>query len=222
MATCSAFNDPWEGASLVLYPSVAGASIARASEQRHPIVEDALNRYRILSLAGTMDSPPMWAHYCDNHTGVCLVFKNRGSFDDANPIKYSCRHIDVEREFPEAKNETDDLMRACAKALMRKDPLWGYEKEHRILRESDEEGNKGVAYFHFCPRELEAVVFASQCSEEMADQIAHLVPKDVRLLDAYPAFGESRMIFMPHGCPLAYDGTSWRNQQREVFNGDVP
>lgn len=77
---------------------------------------------------------PMWAHYADNHTGVCIEYDifNSRLFENCHPILY-IKHAD----FTEDINKIDDNKRNKLKLLeepfLKKSYDWSYENEWRVL-----------------------------------------------------------------------------------------
>lgn len=79
---------------------------------------------------------PMWAHYSDNHTGVCIGYDltdfELGSEETCHPILYV-----QSSDFTEEISNIDDVERNKLKVLeepfLKKSCDWSYEKEWRIL-----------------------------------------------------------------------------------------
>ncbi len=71
----------------------------------------------------------MWAHYADNHRGICLVFERSLKsrvFRNAQPVKYS-------KERPLVNIIRDGKAESMEKSLLTKARYWRYEHEWRWL-----------------------------------------------------------------------------------------
>lgn len=100
----------------------------------HPIVEEEMNEYRILSFSGTCKSMPMWAHYAGNYNGVCFEFDVDRSFGNVKKVEY----IDISFE---ELSEMDVLnfRKIIKDNFFYKSKNWDYEKEYRIVDKSSNE-----------------------------------------------------------------------------------
>ena len=91
----------------------------------------------ILCFSGAFNSIPMWSHYAQNHTGVCVGYD---ADCDVFNTKYDCEYSDNIGELRpvEYTNERpkfilkSDLINDTSD-WFKKSVDWSYEKEHRIL-----------------------------------------------------------------------------------------
>lgn len=123
---------------------------------------EAVRKYRQISLTSDyrragckeprkgFDILPMWAHYADKGTGVCLML-------DANLIKKACEEqggsfgvVSYNRKYDNAICfDTDDpdkelqTKRMLNKVFFRKSTEWSYEQEFRIVKRFDSDSKKG-------------------------------------------------------------------------------
>jgi hypothetical protein len=83
-------------------------------------------RYRVYCLCPDVGNLLMWAHYADNHRGICLEFSLR---NDVMCGAQRCEYLD---KFPiirvYSRSENDNLTILLAKAN-----AWSYEKEYRLI-----------------------------------------------------------------------------------------
>jgi hypothetical protein len=117
-------------------------------------VQEDLRTCGVWSCSLDLESPLMWAHYGDEHRGICLlyelpeIFTNHklGEVVGCSPVDYEKNPIvDFFIEKSESINTQDfhgfstDLI---VKLLTSKDECWGYEKEARVI--SKESGIKKI------------------------------------------------------------------------------
>lgn len=123
-------------------------------------VQRVLNSTGVLSLSATGVNVLMWSHYADHHRGICLRFRGTSStafFGSAQPVIY-------QRERPLLNAITDDPDSRVEKALLTKADFWSYEKEWRIIRYEEGNGdNRGVQKF---PSDLlDGIILGARISE---------------------------------------------------------
>lgn len=95
-------------------------------------------------LSESEDSMLMWAHYANNHRGICVEYDlfdiNRILGFTAVPVIYS-----MERPCFDSFNLEDiekDAMQLFIRSLTTKSPEWCYEKEWRIIRDQNACGDR--------------------------------------------------------------------------------
>lgn len=87
----------------------------------------------ILSFSTNCHNNPLWAHYADNHKGVCIQYdiKNNAKkfiFDNCFPVFYDDSNFS--NEITSLDNIKDELI---LKPLLKKGTDWSYEREWRIV-----------------------------------------------------------------------------------------
>lgn len=82
-------------------------------------------KYRIYCLTEHNDSILMWAHYGDNHKGICLEFAVKPFFITAIKIKY-------EKRYPIYKIYNEELEKELRPFITKYD-MWQYEDEFRMF-----------------------------------------------------------------------------------------
>lgn len=110
--------------------------------------------YRVLALSETCFSPVMWSHYADNRSGICLGFKkgnrldinNNSSFKEAIKVNY----VDGRKEF------SADINQAVENDLTYKNKDWTYEREWRIIKQTEED------YMSYNSTDLACIVFGEK------------------------------------------------------------
>lgn len=127
-------NDPYEGIAIPIELGVCGESLYRSLGLLHPIIQDRLDEYRILSLSATPLSMQMWAHYANNYDGVCFEFDKSGIIGTASKVEY------IDKPFEAICDpEPDELDEAVRKSFFYKSKNWMYEEEYRIVNNSTED-----------------------------------------------------------------------------------
>lgn len=134
-------NDPFEGVAQykcfedksgeweaygIAFPQMMNKKIQDIS------YEKICNRCRLFCVTENRYNPLMWAHYADEHRGVCLEYDIADIVsvsDDISEIKYVSK-VQSFDDFPSNAN----------KAIFYKSDYWAYEKEIRAVKYlSDEE-----------------------------------------------------------------------------------
>lgn len=136
--TRTQLNDPMECKYMPNFKfAYAGNSISANAQRVDPIVENVMDKYRVLSLSADGANLQMWAHYANNYSGVCIEFKNIGEISQAKPIQYidGLPHYETyrENEFTES-----DIKKEVFDSYFRKSGGWKYEAEYRILKSKEE------------------------------------------------------------------------------------
>ena len=137
LSSISKLNDVFECPLTGLQLTVSGSGIYTSQGLLHPIIEDKLEKYRILSLTEDYLNEVMWAHYTSNYNGVCIVVSNNTDFKECKRVKYLGNKIDPDL----IEDNLDEIIRD---SLFVKNSGWIYEKEYRIIKE-DNYGD----YFYF-------------------------------------------------------------------------
>ena len=79
---------------------------------------------------------PMWAHYADNHAGVCIGYDitdfELGCEETCHPILY-VHNSDFTEEINNIDNDERNKLKVLEEPFLKKSYDWSYEKEWRIL-----------------------------------------------------------------------------------------
>lgn len=97
--------------------------------------------HRVCSFSQCNDSNPMWAHYADDFKGYCVGYNIKELRNDLTdlllPVRYKDSLLEVDDSFfSEGQPNKSFFM----DSLTRKSTQWSYEKEWRLLLQSDESG----------------------------------------------------------------------------------
>lgn len=104
--------------------------------------EDLRTRMGISCLSEEDDSLLMWAHYANNHRGICveyelLEFNKQLGFSPV-PIVYSDERVSIHT----LETLESDIQGFFVESLTSKSPEWSYEKEWRIIRDDGACGDR--------------------------------------------------------------------------------
>ena len=142
----AALNDPFEMSgrlsreSLLRFvrenpneiPGLAGlvaadldGAVAQLQAKFAPINQQIVAQSGVICASSAWDSPPMWAHYCYNHTGFVIGFDgNVGVFRKMAAVKYA--------DSP-AAFEIPPTRESVEASMLTKGKVWSYENEHRVV-----------------------------------------------------------------------------------------
>lgn len=180
MAPRESLNDPFEGMAVPIHLGICGSGSYGALGLPHPIIEDYMNQYRILSLSSNPQSPIMWAHYANNYSGICFEFEFKEDLYDIHKVAYIMHQYDELYDPEEA-----ELYKAVEKSLLCKSKSWSYEEEYRIISKNGEE------YFCFDKSELTGVIIGHRSVELVhVQEIIDLANK--RNIPVYYTFASTR------------------------------
>lgn len=166
MPTYNQLNDPFEGASSVLY------NVTEKMREAERL------KWQILSFSTEFLLPTMWAYYAGNYNGVCIGFKTHESFDDIKEVEY----VKGQMYF------SVDLQLSTQGDLTLKHECWKEEKEWRLLRykpsagQTEDEKN----YFSFKDDDILCVFIGYKVSKENREIIKQALPQGAKLYTVYP------------------------------------
>jgi hypothetical protein len=181
-----ALNDPFELMSM-RFDGPRGRAAYR-------ILRDHwFNRLGIICMGKHWSSPVMWAHYADNHSGVCLGFDVED--DKAKQMLYQPERLKLPLDLtlPYAGLTTETIERI----LTTKYSQWSYEEEWRVWSSLEECAPNGSYYLPFGPSlELKEIIVGARCKKVAADfdMVLGCVDKPIRLIKARPAFETFKMV----------------------------
>ena len=154
MAPRESLNDCFEGMAVPIHLGLCGSGSYEALGLPHPIVEERMNQYRILSLSANCKNPIMWAHYANNYAGVCFEFEFKRDIYDIHKMSY------IEQQYNTIYDpEEAELYEAIEKSLLCKSKNWSYEEEYRIISRSNKK------YLNFDKSELTGIIVGHRSIE---------------------------------------------------------
>ena len=121
-------NDPMEGMFTYQYKSNEESEV----EKKVKGIIESKKKYKICSLSSIYDNHLLWAHYANGFDGVAIEIELQDSNEKVKPLDYErgvFANIDI------SQNPSED--QAAQDILFSKNKVWEYEKEIRILHDSD-------------------------------------------------------------------------------------
>lgn len=107
--------------------------------------EELRTKMGIACLSEAYDSLLMWAHYANNHRGMCVEYEllefNRQLGFSPVPVVYSDERVSIHT----IETLERDIQGLFVESLTSKSPEWSYEKEWRIIRDDGACGDKWEA-----------------------------------------------------------------------------
>lgn len=182
------FNDPYdsivcidktreiyhEGVALTLDKKIKKINLLYDNDKLEQIYQSTFDKIQIFCLSKNGRQIQMWAHYADNHTGLCLEFDDDllcQSLGNMYVVHYLQEPYIVRLEQPDELNENILFGILCTK-----EKGWEYEQEIRLLR-SQQEGCENKNY-PFDKKALKTIYFGSQCTKESIDEYKSLCKKN--------------------------------------------
>jgi hypothetical protein len=135
----SEMNDPMEGTHRVSKRFGGGSR----GDERQALVKDALESMGIASLSEVFDHEPMWAHYAEQFTGMCVQYNMNALLKGLGDDVGITRMIYSEQEpiLLADLRTTEDRARHC---LSSKTARWASEREWRIFQPARGEASYGA------------------------------------------------------------------------------
>ena len=98
---------------------------------------DVSRKFGILCFSKIWSNPVQWAHYANNHKGICVELELSNK-EDAREVKYYSERLKsnliIDQSFP-------------SKLLLSKFKHWEYEKEYRTIRDLNNFEKENGLYF---------------------------------------------------------------------------
>lgn len=161
---------------------------ARASDLLNQIsnalAPEINSRYRIYCLGPDVGNLLMWAHYADNHRGVCLEFGLR-NYVLCGALK--CQYL---QEFPFMKiyNNSDE---ANLLTLLAKSDVWSYEREYRLVAQERSVAVKDAdtlitdqSFLQLPPDALRSVIVGCQADYDNIQALVKRIAPQVKVKQA--------------------------------------
>ena len=154
---------------------------------RHKKIDIAKNK-GLLCFSRSRYDPVQWAHYADNHKGLCLGFDVAD--ENLKEIKYVSSRL--------AKSTLDDP-KNVDKILTTKFKHWAYEQEHRLVIDIDVTRANGDICFEEFSEDmvLKEVYIGCESRLEFNDIKSSYSSKEKNVIVKYtrPAFKDFRIVW---------------------------
>jgi len=142
----------------------------------------------LVCFSETKYDPVQWAHYAENHKGICLGFDIHD--DRLKKVKYVSARL--------ARSTLDESDRV-EKLLTTKFKHWSYEKEHRLVVDlKKNERTDGLLFENFSDKlVLREVYIGCQSALNFKDVISKLSSNknDIVIKHTRPAFKDFRIVW---------------------------
>lgn len=184
------FNDPYDsvvcldrarefyfkGVALTRDKQIEEINLTFANDELEQIYQDVLGKLEILCLSKNGRQIQMWAHYANNHKGLCLEFdeeKLLSGWSMGAKIDVNYQH----EPFIARLKRPDEIDFDNLLGIFRtKEKGWEYEQEVRLLRPL-EEGQKKQDY-PFNKKALKTIYFGSHCTSRNIKKYIRLCKKN--------------------------------------------
>lgn len=184
----SQLNDPFELASV----NLSDKTIRARMKELQNFWEESMG---VMCFSKHWSSPVMWAHYAEQHKGVCLGFEFTGSH--AVEMNYGMKRLDlVSHDALTANGASAELFR---RILALKYEHWSYEEEWRLFGRLNDAAPNGMFFYPFNPEfELREIIVGARCDAtlESFNPILANYPAPIIIRKARPAFQTFTMV--PH------------------------
>jgi hypothetical protein len=181
ISTLDNLNDPFELLPFDLRDRRLRAALSSVKEEFG-------SRRGLLCFSANWHNPVLWAHYAEQHRGVCI------GFEIPDDICRSVQYVSKKLQFPKS---VSDLGLAYGDALLfTKYKSWAYEQEIRAYV-TLEDPSGGRFYKEFDDKLRPAVVIAgARCAHQKADFVTALSrqAEHVRLIKARAGFGVFEIV----------------------------
>lgn len=140
-------------------------------------VDRKLKSKRIYCCAGSYDNVALWAHYADNHSGICLEIDPKldpGTFrlEFRHPVEYHERRPDVDF----LRNPTGAVQLIMTNKFNR----WSFEDETRYIVDTNDNPSffeDGTGLRDIDVNCITAIYFGMKCSDQVRNRIKRLTKR---------------------------------------------
>jgi Protein of unknown function (DUF2971) len=146
------------------------APTGKGTGEMYKMLSDMIERFALVSFAGTHDDLPMWAYYGSNFAGMCLEFESSrleiGDFQNEHlrRVTYARKALSA-LTFADVSNEEAVIAR-----ITRKRVEWTHEKEWRFV--TGEVGPK-----HYLDDALRRVYLGPRVKQEHAKRVCKVLER---------------------------------------------
>lgn len=189
VSTLDELNDPFE----LLGADIGEPSVRRILKYAQKTIS---NKFGLICMSSTWQSPVMWAHYGDKHRGVCLGF----DVDEQAVHKVSYQASRLKNLLSKESRLTDVKLDVLLTLFSTKSVEWSYEKECRIIvpfsqSELDYEGRRFLC-FKKDAFQLSEIILGYRCKWGLKEAANFLenIQTEVSLKRVRPSFKKFIMV----------------------------
>ena len=137
------------------------------------LIDEELNKISITCFTRTPNEPLMWAHYAQNHTGVCYCFDKSKLFINrdfkVDDVEYSSKLPKL--YFFEESTTQPQIYSQLGEVIYGKSDAWAYEKELRYYVQSEARAQ------NYEPNALVGIVLGCRISSEDIGDALRLIAR---------------------------------------------
>lgn len=163
-------------------------------------IKEVFERCGLLCLTKKNDNLLMWAHYADEHRGVCIEFDMMGDpelFGDFGKVEYDNNFPEIDYIKEQSSGDNTSKSNTILKITKHKSPDWSYEQEYRVLKLNLQKDEDHDAVLHYKPGALRAIYFGSRVSaQDIADIKRILQSKGMTHVKTYQSVLSNRSYSM--------------------------
>ena len=150
-------------------------------DKRHNLAEKIRSRvndiFGVICFSRSYSIPTMWAHYADNHKGICLIFDSADFPDNIGdsliPVIYDNKRItiscsELHPSESGSRGRSESYHNSFKKSLHYKSKSWEYEEETRLII-SSEKRKIGKGFYPLKPGMLKGVILGYNCDYTVAN-----------------------------------------------------
>ena len=145
-------------------------------------------KFGILCFSKIWSNPVQWAHYADNHQGLCIEIELADK-DDARKVDYVPERL-------ESKLITDPKF--SEKLLLSKFKHWEYEKEYRLIRELKNYDQDNGIFFQPFNSDIKLTKIIIGCQSNLTrsslQEKLSATDRDVEIIYARAAFKSFKIV----------------------------
>ncbi|WP_163401536.1 DUF2971 domain-containing protein [Flavobacterium fluviatile] len=127
------------------------------------ISKQVIGKLGLTCFTQTKDNLLMWAHYTEDHKGICLEFDHSKDLEFFRPFK----KVEYDKVYP-TYNYYNDKKNVVGQLMLHKSDHWKYEKEVRLIK-------KKTGLYTFKPECLTGIYFGVRTPNEQIKTIKKLV-----------------------------------------------
>ena len=181
-STFDSLNDPFELSGI----NTIDKSIRSALKEMKKRVT---SKFCILCFSKIWSNPVQWAHYAENHRGICIELQLSDK-DDAQKVNYVSERL--------GENIITGDSTFSEKLLLTKFKHWQYEQEYRVIRLLEHFEKHNGLYFQPFNEHIKLRNIIIGCQSKITKQklLENLSPidKSVEIIYSRPAFKSFKIV----------------------------
>lgn len=211
--TLKKVNDPFEGRYIEYdVPGWAGKTMHTMAKREILVNPFPIKERYVLSLSSSPLVEQLWAYYCNNYEGVCIVIKNGPIFNNAKCVKYykERRNVGMIKG-----DEFDAFIRELNRVnIYYKKREWNHEKEIRI------EYNKNELDKNFikCNDLIVALIIGHNTQQVVKERLIEVChANNIETYCTYLNENDLDIMIVPTDFKYVYDGSPIEKQLENYY-----